>query len=381
MKKGNCLLVFGILFLIFGVYFISATWTAPKLWHGGTNISIMVAGVDKPFDLNTFTKVDYFVNQSKILSNARAIPFAGHNASQIWVSVEDGQGTLFDVLTNKSNLFSNRLCAPDYPKITFSPPGTGGSTAKAVANVSSSGVINSITILSGGSEYGTAPTVTITRGKGTGATAIATVVPGSGAVSAVQVTNGGSGYTPTSYNIPLGAPILKQPYHYANEVLVGVSVGTGSQATIIQESLQDAINNNTLCAPSWKIGNWNASCINPATNLVVTCGTGVNLRMINCSDKYGELLAYESSCLHKESKPVVNRNCDNTSTCNWNWCCRGCTNTFTGSYWCDSAPTGGCAGEPYYKQIRCSYKSSVGGSCKTCSNQGYNYCTYRITCQ
>ena len=55
------------------------------------------------------------------------------------------------------------------------------------------GVVTSITVDDGGEEY-TAPTVTISDvyGKGTGATATATVL--AGAITAITVTNGGSGY-------------------------------------------------------------------------------------------------------------------------------------------------------------------------------------------
>ncbi|MEI7852790.1 MAG: Ig-like domain repeat protein [Planctomycetota bacterium] len=58
---------------------------------------------------------------------------------------------------------------------------------------SAAGVLTSIPVNSGGSGYVSVPTVSITGGGGTGATATATVV--NGVVTAITVTNGGTGYT------------------------------------------------------------------------------------------------------------------------------------------------------------------------------------------
>ena len=55
--------------------------------------------------------------------------------------------------------------------------------------------VSSITITAGGVGYNNVPTITITGGGGTGATAEATVF--SGAITAINVTNIGSGYTST----------------------------------------------------------------------------------------------------------------------------------------------------------------------------------------
>lgn len=55
------------------------------------------------------------------------------------------------------------------------------------------GTLASITVSSGGSAYTSAPSVTITGGGGSGATAIATVT--SGAVSSIEVSESGAGYT------------------------------------------------------------------------------------------------------------------------------------------------------------------------------------------
>ncbi len=77
--------------------------------------------------------------------------------------------------------------------------GTGGATA--IANTSATGVITSITVENGGSGYTTAPAVTFTSSAGTLASATAVVT--GGAVTAINVTAGGSAY-PTTYDRPVG---------------------------------------------------------------------------------------------------------------------------------------------------------------------------------
>ena len=81
------------------------------------------------------------------------------------------------------------------PQIGFS--GGGGAGAIAVATVVN-GVVTAVTVLSGGSGYGSAPSVSIT-GSGTGATFTATV--SGGAVAAVTVTAGGSNYIATPMDV------------------------------------------------------------------------------------------------------------------------------------------------------------------------------------
>ncbi|RFM30024.1 hypothetical protein [Deminuibacter soli] len=68
----------------------------------------------------------------------------------------------------------------------------GGSGATATATVAT-GAVTAISVTAGGSGYTTAPTVVITGGGGTGATATATV--SGGVVTAITVSAGGTGYT------------------------------------------------------------------------------------------------------------------------------------------------------------------------------------------
>ena len=79
--------------------------------------------------------------------------------------------------------------------------GNPGSPASATANVISGFVVGA-TVTYGGSNYTSAPTVTIS-GNGTGAAATATV--SSGAVSEITITNAGSGYT-TGATISISPP-------------------------------------------------------------------------------------------------------------------------------------------------------------------------------
>jgi hypothetical protein len=77
-----------------------------------------------------------------------------------------------------------------------------GTTQWSVQSAAVDGSIEVIRVTSGGSGYGSAPSVTIT-GDGTGATANATI--SGGAVTAVTITNAGSGYTKASVSFNSGS--------------------------------------------------------------------------------------------------------------------------------------------------------------------------------
>lgn len=101
--------------------------------------------------------------------------------------------------------------------------GTGGafalvsSTAKWVVL----GTVVSIAVTSGGSGYGSTPTVTISGGGGFGATAVATV--SLGAVVLITVTNGGYGYTSApTVSFSSGAAT-------ATASILGAQTGTGGR--------------------------------------------------------------------------------------------------------------------------------------------------------
>jgi pseudomonalisin len=76
----------------------------------------------------------------------------------------------------------------DQAQVYITPAGKGGVATATVT----SGAISAITLTNGGSGYTTAPTIRIDGGGGTGATAAATI--SGGVITAITVTTGGSGY-------------------------------------------------------------------------------------------------------------------------------------------------------------------------------------------
>lgn len=84
--------------------------------------------------------------------------------------------------------------------------------------------VSSITLTAGGSGYNTAPTVTITGGDGTGATATATIF--SGAVTGFVITNKGTGY--------LTAPVVTITPHASD------TSATGATGTAVLDAAQGA---------------------------------------------------------------------------------------------------------------------------------------------
>jgi hypothetical protein len=78
--------------------------------------------------------------------------------------------------------------------------GGGGSGAEGYAPVAADGTIGTPVVLSGGSGYSTAPTVTITAATGSGAAITATVA--NGAVATVSRGNPGSAYTAGAASVP-----------------------------------------------------------------------------------------------------------------------------------------------------------------------------------
>ncbi|WP_199345044.1 MULTISPECIES: phage tail sheath C-terminal domain-containing protein [Nostoc] len=127
---------------------------------------------------------------------------------------------IFDIYDGKTNLDANQLStnrvyfgnnnlkygAAYYPFVTttinfylndgetnakVTPPPAAGATV--IATISPVGKVDKITIDSAGTGYTSAPTVVLTGGAGTGATARATLSPG--VVTGITITTGGTGYT------------------------------------------------------------------------------------------------------------------------------------------------------------------------------------------
>lgn len=91
--------------------------------------------------------------------------------------------------------------ANDYAFVWL-PPAVILSTATATSTIAS-GAVTAVTITSGGSGYTSVPAVTFSGGAGTGAAATAVVT--GGVVTAVNVTAGGSGYT-SAPTVTIAAP-------------------------------------------------------------------------------------------------------------------------------------------------------------------------------
>ncbi len=117
---------------------------------------------------------------------------AGSGAAATATINGSGQVTGFTGLTGGSGYVG-------YVPVTVSFSGGDGSGAAAISGISLNAAqtgtglaLSEIYVTKGGTGYNSPPTVTITGGQGTGATA--TAIMSAGAVTGVQITNGGSGY-------------------------------------------------------------------------------------------------------------------------------------------------------------------------------------------
>ena len=112
--------------------------------------------------------------------------------------------TIRNVLWTGKTLLTNNYAYNSIPIVTISDGGGTGATAYATINPGS-GKVSLVTILSGGSGYTSAPIVSFSGGNGTGVIAYATI--SGGKVTSIIITNQGSGYTNTprlsSGTIPL----------------------------------------------------------------------------------------------------------------------------------------------------------------------------------
>ncbi|HUA65817.1 MAG TPA: tail fiber domain-containing protein [Alphaproteobacteria bacterium] len=114
---------------------------------------------------------------------------------------------------------------------------TNTSTATAAASRPVNGSITAINVTDGGSGYTAAPAVTISGGGGSGATAAASI--SGGAVTQITVTHGGSGYssTPTVTVAPPSAQILYTTW-WSND---GTSVNGSEPSSAVRVSVNQGL--------------------------------------------------------------------------------------------------------------------------------------------
>jgi hypothetical protein len=106
MKKRYAYLLAGF-FILITIFFISSLGVdKTKSYHNSQSILIGIDGNNQT--LETITPGSFIFSAHNYTSIGSIDP--GHNASQIWVSVQDGETTLINALTSSS--FPNRLCPP-----------------------------------------------------------------------------------------------------------------------------------------------------------------------------------------------------------------------------------------------------------------------------
>lgn len=154
------------------------------------------------------------------------------------------------------------------------PWSSSNASASAGTITVSGGAVTAIAVGAGGSGYTTAPTVFISGGVGSGATATATI-NGSGTVTAITITSGGSGYTSnsgvgvtfignngispdsdsgfecdaddnTSNNLPKSHPIIYNATIMGNGKSIGSSDNKGLAAINMKEASEGEIYNSVF---------------------------------------------------------------------------------------------------------------------------------------
>jgi FtsP/CotA-like multicopper oxidase with cupredoxin domain len=110
------------------------------------------------------------------------------NDNTAYVRIQDTQMNYFNGSLSGFNVLSGGSGYTSAPTVAIT--GGGGTGATATAQISG---LATLTLLTGGADYASAPTVKFTGGGGSGASAVATVA--NGLVSTLTLTNPGTGYT------------------------------------------------------------------------------------------------------------------------------------------------------------------------------------------
>ena len=218
-------------------------------------------------------------NDSNFQSFFTAANFLSYTNNLLLVRADAGHLNAVATQTGGVNTITITAAGSGYtstaavPTVTFSAPDIAGGVQATGTVVLSGGAITAIAVSNGGSGYASAPTVTITAAagdSGTGATATATVDSNSGSgtyqqVTGITVTAGGTGYkaAPT-VTLSGGTPS-------AAATLGAVTVGTSTVTGIT------VVNNGTgySTAPTITIAAPPSGTIATATCALLTAGVKI----------------------------------------------------------------------------------------------------------
>lgn len=183
------------------------------------------------------------------------------NFRAVWVErfIAEAGVSISSVSVNKSGVYR--------PTVTLSAPPSGGTQAYAVAVMSSTGTVSSISLLEPGLAY--IPLITFSGGGGTGAAGIA-IINSSGAVTGVNIISGGSSYTsaPTVAFTDVIAPRVRATgtATILGGVVTGINIGTAGdfRPTV---TVQAATGGGTS-STGW------VATLNPSTGQVSTIASG-----------------------------------------------------------------------------------------------------------
>ena len=157
--------------------------------------NVLVQQFGKPNDFNfiSFFSAANFLSYTNNLLTVRA------DGTNLKNAVHIKSGSVNTLTINSSGNGSGYTSTSAAPAVTLSAPDiTGGIQATATCTISG-GAITAIAVSAGGTGYTTAPTITIGAPGGTGTTATATATVSGGVITAFTITSGGTGYkaTPT----------------------------------------------------------------------------------------------------------------------------------------------------------------------------------------
>jgi phage tail sheath protein FI len=219
----------------------------------------------KPQDANA----QAFFTAANFLSYTNSCLVTRTDGTNARNSVSSQSGSVFSI-----NLGSGGTNYTSVPTVTLSAPQiTGGIQATATITLSGGSVTGAL-VTSGGSGY-TSPTVTFSAPQlAGGITATGTVTVVSGSITAIVIVNAGSGYTsaPTAFLTPAGNAVLGaisisgssiasitkvysgSGYTSAPTVTISGGGGSGATATTSITTSGAKINNSTDYISSWQDG-------------------------------------------------------------------------------------------------------------------------------